>query len=400
MGKLSPIQRLKIEQYLDQQGMTFNPLRDELLDHLITDIEQRMEQGSVFEETWLEVKSGITQNQLKKIEIETMAILNNKINVTKVFVFMALGLLALATIFKIFHFPGAGQLLLAFLGVTTVTLMVSTYRNLTRYPEKKGRVILGLVTLALILFLFYVSFMILHLPGADGLKLVSVGMIVLLFPALSIHFYHSFGSLKDHVILSILERNGKFLETIALIMIGFGIVFNLPVWLMGDQQFIGVVFFILTIVCIGLYAFSQTWSVYIHTPEKKNTLLLILSIIALISFMLPVLGNYLSWSGRSLSAFLAPMIYIGIIAFHYLRESKSPNSLKLTALCGMFLFYPIMRLLENMDWTPLAAIISQSLTFNIGWLLLLISLLLIFRRETYFRILVIFMIAMHMIPGF
>ncbi len=401
MGNLSSSQADIVNLFLDEQGITFSPLREELLDHLISDLESRMDSGMSFPEAWELVQKEISGHHLKTIERETMKTINKKIDLTRLFSILSVILLAVATTFKILHLPGSGELLLGFLAVTSVLLVTSTVRNIINYPESRGRLFLSLITLSLIFFLLYLTFTILHLPGRSELQIISSSMLLILFPAISIYFYRSGGKLKDHVIIGLLSRNSSLMEAIALMMIGFGLVFNFSSWLTGETVLVGIVFFILTIIWIGLYAYSFTWSTYLRMPRGRIELpLLIFSTAALVLFILPLYGENLQPEIRNLAAFIAPIIYIGIIFYHYARVSVSSNRKWILTMCCLLVLYPILRLSAGMEWSPMAISMVNSLTFNISMLLFLLANLMIFRKETYFRILIIFMIAMQMIPNF
>lgn len=402
MGGLSEEQLQSIRNYLDEQGITYSPLKEELLDHLLSDLEGRIGQGEDFESAWHEMTGEIAQNHLKTIELETMKQLNKRLNLTNIFAGLSLAILGFAAFFKVLHLPGAGVLMVMFLVITSLILLISTAINVNQHREKQGRLFLSLMSIALVLFIAHLTFKIMHYPGANVLAGVSVSMIGILFPALSIYFYRSTGSLQNHVILNLLNRNGRTLEIIAGVMVGFGLLLNLSSWLTGQNQLIGVIFFILTIVWTGFYAYSFTWQVFLNKDRLngiKRTALLFLSTAALILLMIPVFAG-IPAALRTAATFLAPTIYIGIMMYYYMYYSISKYRFLMASLCGIFLLYPLLMLTARTGTMELSQTLLVSSTFNLSWLAFLLLALFAFHKDRFFRVLVIFMIAMHMIPTF
>jgi hypothetical protein len=402
MGRLTPDQLHLIQDYIREQGISYSPLREELLDHLLSDIESRMEADSSFEEAWQQVTGQIAKNHLKQIENETMESINKRLNLNTLFAGIAISLLALSTFFKTMHWPGANIMLVSFFILSGLFLFISMIRSNIGYKEQKGRIFLTFISLGLIAYLSFLAFRLLHLPGANQLGVLSVIILAVTLPAVSFFFINSKGQLSDYVILQVLERNSMLLERIAMAMVAFGLVFNISFWAFGEAQFVGVIFFLLTIVWIGIYAYSQTWRHYAeHAANRENKALLALSTLALVLFLFPLISGIILHDSpahienllRSLAIFVAPVIYIGIIMFH--RKSHTE-----VVLAGcLFIFYFFIRLAANLDLFPLADAWMLSTGFYVAWLAILIGLFVAFRKDEYLRVLVLFMIAAHMIPN-
>ena len=284
------IKKLKVD--LESQGITFNPLKEELLDHLICDIEARMEAGSDFEKAWITVRNDIPNNHFKYLQIETMEIISKKINLQRLFAIVSIALLSLATLFKILHLAGAGILLLAFLVMASFTLITGSYKSVKIYRESKGRGTILLVTMLVITFISGLCFRLLNLPLSTELLHFSVIGLCILLPTLSIYFYSSEKKLKDNLLIQLIEKNQNVLENTALVLIGFGFIFNYTSILLGEVSFAGVIFFIFSIIFTGMYLYMRTWSFYVkdeHSGKQAKLLLLISSSLAFVMFMLPVL---------------------------------------------------------------------------------------------------------------
>jgi len=139
MGSIDQSHILKINKYLDEQGLTFKPLREEMIDHMLSDLQKNMEQGISFEEAWTMISDSIPPQHFKTLQTETMETLNKRFNISKGFTYLAISLLAVTSIFKLLHLQGTGYLLISSLVAISVTLLVSSLSGIYLYRGKKGR---------------------------------------------------------------------------------------------------------------------------------------------------------------------------------------------------------------------------------------------------------------------
>jgi len=384
MARLSKQQVETITGELEEREITFEPLRAELFDHLLCDVEWRMEQGSSFEDSWTEVKNHIPKNHLKDIQLNTMEILGKKHNYIKIIAMISFGLLALATLFKTLHLPGAGLLLMIYLIGACITLILEFTKTILVYRESRGRWAIILVGISILALVVGQCFKLLHLWGADFLLYFSAISMTLVFPLLSVYFYRSGKALKDHLIIHLIQDNQKVMENIALFLIGFGLVINYPSLLAGKENFVGIIFFIFSIILIGAYVFSLTWINYVSNEKAKsaNLWLLISSSIAFILFMLPLLGWGIGPVLRNISAFGSLVLFILIVLVYYIKYSDSSNKVILSSTTFVLLLYPVMRFGTNLKilGEPLNGLTTNP-TFVLGFLGLLLILLLAFRKE-------------------
>jgi hypothetical protein len=404
MGVLKQNQIEVIEKYVRDGGLSFDPLKSELLDHLICDIEVLMKKGSNFSRAWLTIKHEIPNNHLKNIEKETMELMHKKIKVSRLFAGISLGLLILASTFKLMHLPGAAILLIGFFVFTSLILLLGSARSVYIYKEKKGRAVILITAFILTTFIGAFCFRILHLPGAIPLNLFSIISLSILFPALSIYFYRSKQKLKDHLIIGLIDGNKKTLENTALMLIGFGIVFNYATWYFGQENFIGVVFYFFTIILTGLYVYALTWQQYVNSEnpssDKSNLNLLITSSVAFVMFMIPVLFIDLDANIRLFMAYGSFIIFTAIVLVHYSKYSKYIHKNTLLVMSSIVLVYLIFRLGNKLElFSSSMGEITSNPVLNIGYLLFLCVILVAFRKEKLFKSLIIIMIALHMIPS-
>lgn len=403
MGSLTKTQIDQIKSDLEAQGISFSPLKEELLDHIVCDIELMMGKGVDFEAAWSSVHDQIPDNHFKNIQKETMELLNRKFSPVRISGVISGGLLAIATVFKMLHLPGAGLLLLTFLVGSCITLAAGSTRSIYVYREAKGRGAIILGTLLIIAFIAGLCFKVLHLPGASALMATGVIGLSVLFPLLSIYFYKSNLKLRGHLLIRLIEDNQRIIERVALTLIGFGLIFNYSSLLLGTDSFVGVIFFIFACILTGLYVYSLTWGYFVNrdgTSQSRDLLLLIASSVALVLFLLPAVGFNINFFLRQYAAFSALIIFDLIVLFYYSRFSDSPNKKILAPLASFLTFYPMVRLGIKLQWFEgfLGGLTTNN-TFIISFLILLIALLIGFRKEGLFRALIILTLASHMIPN-
>lgn len=404
MGVLKSQEIEEIELYLRDGGLSFDPLKSELLDHLICDVEAQMKKGINFSEAWLEVKSEISEKQLKIIEKETMELIHKDSKINRLLAGISLGLLMMASFFKLMHLPGAAILLISFFVFTSLILLLGSARSIYIYKEKKGRTILVLIAFILITFIGAYCFKIMHLPGATQLNLISIVSLSILFPAMSIYFYRSKQMLKDHLIIELIGANRKALENAALMLIGFGIVFNYFTQLNNEENFIGAVFYFFTIILTGLYIYTLTWKKYVNrektSSDKSNLILLIASSAAFIMFVTPTLFVDFDIKIRFFMAYASFIIFTTIVLIHYYKYSEAIHKKVIMILTATFLPYLLFSLGNKLELFQSSTIeLTSNPVLNISYLIFLVAVLVVFRKEQLFKSLIIIMIALHMMPS-
>jgi hypothetical protein len=116
--------------------------------------------------------------------------------------------------------------------------------------------------------------------------------------------------------------------------------------------------------------------------------------------MMPVLGAGINEVLRNYLAYIPLNIFIGIVSVFYGKFSGSKNRSTLSALSLLLLFYPILRLGTKLQWYGDAVgSLTTNPIFILGFLIFLLVLLAIYRKEKLFKALVILTIASHMIPN-
>jgi hypothetical protein len=185
----------QITQDVLRQEIGFSHLFHDLVDHVCCDVEYHMQQGMSFEEAYLTVKAKIGFRGLKKIQEETLYIVDTKYrnmkNLMKISGVAGTIMLGFAAIFKISHWPLAG--LLITLGAIVLSLLFLPSALVVLWKETKNEKKLILFISAFIagaLFIFGMLFKVQHWPGANIAILAGLVTGAILFvPSLLIQLF-------------------------------------------------------------------------------------------------------------------------------------------------------------------------------------------------------------------
>ncbi len=182
MIELQEKQIEKISMDIDQQGLTFIPLKNELLDHICCQIEIAMEQGMTFNEAYRKVRSDMGRKRIRQIQDETLTLISKKYRRMKRMMY-GLGVAApilviIAALFKVYHWPGGGvmnTLALFITGMVFLPLFVMVRIRDTRRmdePVPLGLYLTGMITgmITILGTLFKIQ----HWPGAS--ILITLGL--------------------------------------------------------------------------------------------------------------------------------------------------------------------------------------------------------------------------------
>jgi hypothetical protein len=180
---LSPDQINLIRDYVDQNRIRIETLRDDLLDHLCCCVEQKLVEGKPFGESLRESVHELAPDGLQRLEHETLLLLNTNNIVMKKFMYF-IGLLAAMSMsigmtFNILHMPGGFELLnYGFLTFALVFLPMGAYNSyrlqIKRSLVEKLRILLGFMSA--VITAISVMFKMMHYPGVDGFLLLGLGI--------------------------------------------------------------------------------------------------------------------------------------------------------------------------------------------------------------------------------
>jgi hypothetical protein len=191
MVELTEAQVELVSAYIKQNGVAQDELHDDLLDHVCTSMEQRMQQGESFEEAFQYTLSLFGPGGLKQVQNETFELLT-EMNATMKKVTFGFGLtstflLLAGTIFKLMHWPGANiMFIMGAVILALIYLPLILRHKLKESPSNEALLhISGFVGLA---FTTVGSlFKIMHWPGASVLLMVGMGTLAFIY--VPIYFY-------------------------------------------------------------------------------------------------------------------------------------------------------------------------------------------------------------------
>jgi hypothetical protein len=331
MGLLTPDQVRTLRDYLEKHGLTYELLQSEMLDHICCDVEINMEKGLEFEEAIEKVTSEIPKNQFKKIQIETMEVLNNKIKPATRLTYISFGMLLLATLFKLMHWPGAGQLLIASFVILSFTLIVGSLSNPLIKKKDRGRGVLVVLVLAILAYMMSLCFQLLHLPGVSFWRSFSVSSSIIILSGYAIRHYVQPEVVSKHIILDYVKKDAWNIEKVLMALFVFGL--SLKLW---QNDFVSIVYFMMFFAFGSVFYSIKCWPYFSEKVEKHSfrMSLLVISIIAYSLFMLPTLLHVIDVPTRILMIWSSSILVSLTIAIYYIFHSDDVHNY----LLGFFSF--------------------------------------------------------------
>ncbi len=169
--KLSDIELIRLD--ISRQRVTYSHLLDDLVDHVCCDVEAEMDEGLSFRQAYEKVRSKVGINRFKKIQEETLILIDKKYKsmkkFMKIFGVLSPSLMAVAALFKIQHWAGAGvMLVLGFFFLCFFFLPSAIYVLNTENKTDKKHLFMKLSGLiSSIIFLLGILFKVMHWPGAN-----------------------------------------------------------------------------------------------------------------------------------------------------------------------------------------------------------------------------------------
>lgn len=371
MSRLTADQRQKIRDYLAQQGVTFKPLKDEMMDHLSCDLEFRMSEGHSFDKAWLQVKEEIGENHFRTVQYEIMETINKRFMWSQGLSFMALGLLLISGLFKVLHLAFAGELLILSFAFIAASLLTASLTGVLINREKKGAVRVLSMIVGIILLLAGFSFKFLHLPGADGLILLAVGALVITLLVNTIYVYQN-SSGRGNLITYLHEKYTPGIERFLLILFFPLLVYKLLLILQNDNVFVGNMLLLVVMFASGLQFIAMSWRIMESDLAKRNALTLIAAVLSSLCLAMPFLGPLVPFDARVVIIVLFT-ISSGWLA--YTMEDK-PRFVSGIMTCLVPLIFAGWALIHLEIFPPG----MHSIFFNVPVLLTLVTGLLLSRK--------------------
>jgi hypothetical protein len=362
MKKLTAEQRVNVRTFLAEQGLTFDPLLEEMLDHVSSDIEERMQAGLSFDEAWNQMRNDIPANHLQNIQTETMDTINKRFTVSRTLSVVALALMFGGIIFKVLHYPGASELLILSFAAMAGSFLSGTVSGIYFHKEKKGALrVLSLVAGTLLLMVAY-TFRIMHWPGADFI--VISGVVVSLFSFLFNTLYIFRSSSTNTNLLSYLhEKHSPGIERFFLILLVPVAILRMITLPIPSNAFLGTIIFVTIIYGAGLQFFALTWRLLEGDAAKRNVLTFSALVLSFTCFSLVFLGELLGFEIR-----LVLIMFFSIFAAWIIYKIDSPKNFFLGAV---IILIPILFTGNVLLRLNLIPGLSTALVFNFVLLLVL-----------------------------
>jgi hypothetical protein len=254
MAELSLQQVERIKKDLTRESISYSHLFHDLLDHICCDIEFEMDKGICFDDAYTNIKLWMGRNCCRKIQEETLLLTNYTYrfmkSIMKISGIIAPALLAVAALFKVQHWPGAGPLMA--LGFFLLCIFFLPSAIYVLYKENKGqRFFLYLFGLLSFLPLMAgILFKVQHWPGAGILITIGFAATVILFLPTLMYVKIKDSARKD--------LNPIFIVGVIAGMIHIaGLLFKLMHWPGAS-----LLFFVGPMVFVLVFLPWYTWKVY------------------------------------------------------------------------------------------------------------------------------------------
>jgi len=260
------------------QEIGFSHLFHDLVDHICCDVEYHMQQGMSFDEAYNTVKAKIGFRGLKKIQEETLYVVDSKYRkmkkLMKISGVAGTIMLSFAAIFKISHWPMAGILLFFGALVLSFLFLPSALTVLWKETKNKKKLILFISAfIAGVAFILGMLFKIQHWPGANIAVLAGLVTGAILFvPSLLIQLLSD--NEKKH------KRIVYVIGALSVLIYVTGFWFRILHWPMADM-FIMLGAFILFFIAFPWFTWIQ-WK-----NETSVNARFIFMVIAPLLFVLP-----------------------------------------------------------------------------------------------------------------
>jgi hypothetical protein len=291
-----------ISEDVNKARITLTHLAEDLIDHICCEVENEMAGGAAFTDAYNKVRSLFGLKELQKIQENTLYLIDKNYRIMKTTMkisgLVSLSLLAFATVFKIFHWPGAGVgMVLGFLILCGVFYPAIIYLNYKESGKKKNVFLHISAFLGGGAFMTGVLFKIMHWPGAGLMLFGGLALFIMLYMPILLYVRNK----------NALTRRDKTVNTLvffSLITFVTAITFKLMHWPgAGVLLILGSV----SLVCIALPVY--TWGKFRETGKITGQYIFIITaavFFVLFTFLLAInvsrdtVGNFVNDEENSL----------------------------------------------------------------------------------------------------
>jgi hypothetical protein len=264
-----------------RRGVEMEDLQYNLLDHICCIVEQNLESDGNFEDFYKKTIPQFFKHELWEIEEETILLLTykNYYTMKKAMIYggvFSLSLIALGTVLKIFHWPGAGPtLLLGFIVLCFVFFPAALYLNYN--PAKKN---IGTNLVAFLggtALMIGILFKVMHWPGTPMLLVTGWTILLGIFIPLLL-----FSKLKENIPAK--EKRIYALGAFALILFELATLFKLMYW-PGTGPLLILGSFLLIFAFLPMYSNMQIKANKMSPGQFVFVITLAMFLVALTSLM-------------------------------------------------------------------------------------------------------------------
>lgn len=164
--------------------ITLSHLADDLIDHICCEVESELVKGKNFEEAYRNIRQQAGIRRLKQIQEDSQFLIDKNYRIMKMTMKItgnvSLAMLGLATVMRLFHWPGANVVLvLGFIVLALVFFPAAIWANHRDTKMRLSRTLHSLIMVGGILLMAGVLFKVMHWPGA-GVVIGSGWIVVIL----------------------------------------------------------------------------------------------------------------------------------------------------------------------------------------------------------------------------
>lgn len=375
--ELTTDQKQKIREYLEQQGLYFKPLQNEMVDHLSCDLELLMSEGHSFDSAWQQVTSEIEDNHFQHLQTEIMETINKRFTWSQALSLLASGLLLISMLFKVLHLQFADELLILSFILVAATLLTSSLTGVFLNKGKQGSLRVLSTIVGIITVLVGYTFKFLHMPGADELILLGMSVLIASLIINAVYVYRN-SSGRGNLLTYLHEKYTPGIERFLLILLIPILVYKCIMIFQGKNAPAGNVVLLVVMLGSGLQLIATSWRTMETDLLKRNPFTLATIIISSLCLTLPFLGPLLPFEVRVIIIVLFNII-AGLLTYTMEEEPRRISSLVIVCLVPLvFIGWALIHL----KWIAASA---HSVFFNLPVLMIMATGLLLCRKHSITR---------------
>jgi len=196
-----------IHDFLVDHGVDYEPLRDDLLDHICCSIEEKMEGGMLFREAFALSIEQFGDMGLERTQQATIYLLTQKLrimkNIASVFGITGSAFVIIGFVLKLLFLPPANILLILGLGmIGFIFLPLLLFIKTKEYKTTTAKLAIVAGVLSAVILLSGITFKMMHWPYANFL--IHIGMAVLCLGFMPLHFVRSYQQAENKMFNSAL----------------------------------------------------------------------------------------------------------------------------------------------------------------------------------------------------